>query len=213
MNLAYDVQESRSAWKTNAMALAMTLMGGALILLSLTMIAAGGRAGLWVADHVGLGHLYVEVWTWLRWPSTALVVMLAVAIAFYVLPDVEQRFKFITPGSVLATLAWLAATWAFGMYTAHFGNYNATYGSIGGVILLMTWLYASGLVFIAGGELNAAIEGESADGKELGARRPGEAPPPEEHRPSAVPLAPPRAPPLQRVPAPNGELQPTHPSR
>ena len=128
------------------------------------------------------------VWSWLRWPVTAVLIMLCAALAYYLLPDVEQKFKFITPGSVVGTLVWLLATWGFSEYAAHFGSYNVTYGSIGGVIVLLTWLYISGFIFLMGGEMNAIIEHAAPEGKDAGARAPGEAPPPPSERPSAVPV-------------------------
>jgi membrane protein len=164
-------------------------MGGAvLVLVAITALTAGGSAGFWLARHVGIGHQYVLVWSWLRWPVTAALNMLCVALAYYVLPDVKQRFKFITPGSVVGTLVWLVSTWGFAKYAANFGSYNVTYGSIGGVIVLLTWFYISGFIFMMGGEMNAIIEHAAPEGKDSGARAPGEAAPPPSERPSAMPV-------------------------
>lgn len=187
LNLAYDVKESRSFWKTEAIAFGMTLGGALLVLVGVAALAAGGDLGLWLARHLDFAKEYVFIWSWARWPVTAGVIMLAAAIGYYLLPDVEQEFRFITPGSIFGTLVWLAATWGFGFYAGHFGSYNVTYGSIGGVIVLMTWLYISGFVFLMGGEINAILEDHHPEGKALGARAPGEAPPPPEERPSAMP--------------------------
>jgi len=187
LNLAYDVKESRKWWHTELVAFGMTLGGAALVLISIALLTAGGSAGFWLAGKVGIAHQYVLVWSWLRWPVTALAMMLCAALAYYVLPDVKQKFKFITPGSVIGTLIWLACTFGFSVYAGNFGSYNVTYGSIGGVIVLLTWFYISGFVFLMGGEMNAIIEHAAPDGKASGARAPGEAPPPKSERPSAVP--------------------------
>jgi len=187
LNLAYDVKESRKWWRTELVAFGMTIGGAVLVLVAIGAVTAGGRAGFWLADRIGIEHQYVFVWSWLRWPVTALVIMLCAALAYYVLPDVKQKFKFITPGSVLGTLVWLLGTWGFSVYASNFGSYNVTYGSIGGVIVLLTWFYISGFIFLMGGEINAIIEHASPEGKDSGARAPGEAPPPESERPSAVP--------------------------
>jgi membrane protein len=187
LNLAYDVKESRKWWKTELIAFGMTIGGAVLVLIAIAAVTAGGALGFWLAGHIGIAKEYVLVWSWARWPITALVMMLCAALAYYVLPDVKQKFKFITPGSVIGTLVWLASTWGFSVYAGNFGNYNVTYGSIGGVIVLLTWFYLSGFIFLMGGEMNAIIEHAAPEGKESGARAPGEAPPPKSERPSAVP--------------------------
>ena len=113
LNLAYDVKESRPFWKTEALAFGMTIGGAVLVLVAVALLAAGGSAGFWLAERLGIASEYVFVWSWLRWPVTAAVIMLCAALAYYLLPDVEQEFKFITPGSVLGTMVWLLATWGF----------------------------------------------------------------------------------------------------
>ena len=188
LNLAYDVKESRPLWKTEALAFGTTIGGGLAILLSVTLLVAGGDLGFWLARHLGIDSVYVVAWHWARWPITLLLVMLLAALAYYALPDVKQSFKFITPGSMVGTLVSIGATWGFGQYATHFGSYNVAYGSIGGVIILMTWFYISGLIYLVGGEINAILEHRSPEGKEQGARAPGEAPPPAHEGPSAAPV-------------------------
>jgi membrane protein len=152
------------------------------------MLVAGSGAGLWLASHLHIGSVYVSVLSWARWPVTAAAIMFLAALVYYLLPDVKQRFKFITPGSIVGTLIWFLASWGFSVYASHFGSYNVTYGSIGGVIVLMTWLYITGFIMLMGGEINAIVEHAAIpEGKSAGARAPGEAPPPEEERPSAIP--------------------------
>lgn len=185
LNLAYDVKESRPWWRVNAYAVGTTIAGAVLILLALAMIALGGKAGELLADRLDIERYWTLVWSWLRWPLTSVVVMSVASLGYWLLPDVVQEFKFITPGSIVATILWLFATWAFTLYAEHLGNYDATYGSIGGVVVLMTWLYLSGFIFLVGGEVNAVIEHASPDGKERGARAPGAPPAPVLERPSA----------------------------
>jgi membrane protein len=187
LNLAYDVKESRPLWKTEALAIGMTIGGTVLALVGVTALVAGGDAGYWLAQQVGMATAYSFTWRWLRWPVTATSIMLAAALGYYLLPDVKQKFKYITPGSVGGTLVWLLGTAGFSQYVKHFGTYNVTYGSIGGVIVLMTWLYIAGFIFSLGGEINAILEHASLDGKERGAREEGQTPPPAEERPSAAP--------------------------
>ena len=174
LNLAYDVPESRPYWKTQGLALSVTLIGTLLIPLSFAILLLGGRVGAWAADKLALIDEFHLVWSWLRWPFTAGLVMLMLSLCYYLLPDVRQRFKYITPGSTIGTLAWLGSTWGFTQYVEHFGKYDVTYGSIGGVVVLMLWLYITGLIFILGGELNAILEHASVLGKAKGARDFGE---------------------------------------
>jgi membrane protein len=188
LNLSYDVKETRPFWHTQGLALGATAGGALLVLISVGVAVVGGDLGFWLSRHLGVAALYVDAWRWARWPVTALLTMLMAALGYYLLPDVEQEFKFITPGSVLGTLAALGATWGFGEYAAHFGGYDVAYGSIGGVIILMTWFYILGLIYLVGGEINAAVEHASSEGKSEGARRAGQRPPPRSARPSAAPV-------------------------
>jgi membrane protein len=96
------------------------------------------------------------------------LLVLAMAIVYYFAPDVEQKWKWITPGSVFAVLVTIVASLGFSFYVNNFGSYNKTYGSIGAVIVLLTWLYLTGLVILVGGEINAEIEHASPEGKEPG---------------------------------------------
>jgi membrane protein len=115
------------------------------------------------------------------------MITLGAAFSYYLLPDVEQKFKFITPGSVIGTFVWFLASWGFGTYVSHFGSYNLTYGSIGGVVVLLTWFFITGFILLMGGEMNAMVEQAVSGGKESGARAPDQAPPPPDQHPSAVP--------------------------
>jgi len=186
LNLSYDVKESRPWWKVQAIAIGITIATSALMLLSITGLALGSGVGVWLAGKLHVDQYWALLWSWLRWPITAAGVMLVLALLYYFLPDVKQEWRYITPGSVLATMLWLLLTWGFSFYAETFGSYDKTYGAIGGVIVLMTWLYISGFVFILGGEVNAVLEHASAEGKARGAREAGEAPPPQIERPSVA---------------------------
>ena len=171
MNKAYGVEEGRPAWKLMLLAVLYTI-GLAVILLMLAgLMIIGPQVIEWLASQVGLKDIVVILWTWLRLPLVVFLMMLVVAVLYYVTPDVEQDFRFITPGSVLAVIVWIAASIGFGIYVNNFGNYDATYGSIGAVIVLLLYFYISAAVLLFGAEMNAVIEHASSEGKDEGDKR------------------------------------------
>jgi membrane protein len=165
LNRTYDVKEGRPWWKVRALAILMTLVSGALALVAALVAIATAP----LADLVG-GPLGVAI-GWLRLPVAGLVMMFLWALIYYVLPDVEQRFRFITPGSVVGVVLWVAASWGFSKYVTSFGSYDKTYGSLGGVIVLVLWMWISSLVLLVGAEMNALVEHRSPEGKRQGAKR------------------------------------------
>lgn len=168
MNKAYDVEEGRPAWKRITLSVFYTV-GIALMLLSAAgLMVVGPEVMRWLAGWVGLEQLIVTLWTWLRWPVAILLMILAVAVTYYVAPDVEQSFRFITPGSVVAVLVWIVASLGFGLYVQNFGHYDATYGSVGAIIVMLLYFFISSAVLLFGAELNAVIEHHHPEGKAPG---------------------------------------------
>jgi membrane protein len=165
LNRCYDVKEQRPWWKVRLIAIFMTIVSGVLALVAALVAVAVAP----LADVVG-GPLGTAI-SWLRLPVAGLIMMLLWALLYYVLPDVEQSFRFITPGSVMGVVVWVIASWAFSMYVSHFGSYDKTYGSLGGVIVLLLWMWISSLVLLVGAETNALIEHRSPEGKRQGAKR------------------------------------------
>ncbi len=168
MNKAYDVAEGRPTWKLMLLSVVYTIATAVLLLATAMLMVLGPQAMEWLADMVGLRDVVVVLWTWVRWPLVVILLMLLVAVLYYVTPDVEQEFRFITPGSVLAVVVWIAASVAFGIYVQNFADYNATYGSIGAIIVLLLYFYISAAVLLLGAELNAVIEHHSVEGKDKG---------------------------------------------
>ena len=101
------------------------------------------------------------------------LVATGIGLIYYFGPDAEQDWAWITPGSLLAATLWLAGTLGFRLYVVNFGNYDATYGTLGGIIVLLLWFYLTGLVIVIGAEMNAEIEHASPWGKEKGEKVPG----------------------------------------
>lgn len=172
MNRAYDVQEGRPLWKLYPLSVLYTVGLAAMLLTAAALMVVGPTVITWSAEVLGLEELVVQLWTWLRWPAAVLLLVLAVAVFYYVTPDVEQEFRFITPGSLIAVLTWIAASLGFGFYVQNFADYSATYGSIGAIIVLLMYFYLSAAVLLFGAELNSVIEHQDPGGKDPGEKVP-----------------------------------------
>jgi membrane protein len=168
LNHAYGVEEGRPFWKVRGMAILLTIGLSVFLIASIVLLMFGPQLGGWLADFVGLGRAFEIAWNILRWPVILFLVIVAVAAIYYFAPDVDQRWKWITPGSVFAVILWMLVSLGFSYYVNNFGSYDKTYGSIGAIIVLLTWMYVSGLVILVGGEINAEIEHASANGKAPG---------------------------------------------
>lgn len=168
LNVAYDVTEGRPAWKLYPLSILYTIGVAGMMIAAVALLMIGPQAVQWIAHQVGMEQIFVTLWAWLRWPAALFLMTLAVAVIYYVAPDVEQEFRFITPGATLAVLVWLLASLAFNYYVSSFADYNATYGSIGAIIVLLLYFFISAAVLLFGAELNAAIEHRSSEGKNPG---------------------------------------------
>lgn len=171
LNVAYDVEESRPAWKRYPLSLIYTILIAAMLILAAGLLIIGPEVMQWLAQQVGLQQIFVLVWSWIRWPLALLLLILSVAMTYYLAPDVEQDFRFITPGSTLAVLVWIAVSLAFGYYVRNFADYSATYGSIGAIIVLLLYFFITSAVLLFGAEVNAAIEHQAMEGKAPGQKR------------------------------------------
>jgi membrane protein len=174
LNAAYDVTESRPWWKTRLIAIVLTIGIAVFILLSMFLIVAGPGVAERLAVRMQLGDAFKWTWWVLQWPVVFALVAGAIGLVYYFAPDVEQDWVWITPGSIFATMLWLAVSLGLKFYYQMMPNANAAYGTIGAVMVLMLWFYASGLALLLGAELNAEIEHASPYGKNPGERVPGE---------------------------------------
>lgn len=175
LNAAYDVEESRAFWKVRGLAVLLTVAISVFIIASATLVLFGGNLAELVGGWFGLGAAFVIAWKVLQWPLVFVLMTLAFAFVYFFAPDVrDQKWYFITPGSVLGLLLWLAASFGFRFYLQYFDNYSATYGSLGAVIILMFWLYVTGLAILIGGEVNSEIEHAAAERGHPDAKAEGE---------------------------------------
>jgi membrane protein len=176
MNVMYEVEEDRPFWKVYGLSIFMSLAVVVLLLGALVLVVFGESIGVTVADLVGLGSVFATLWSILQWPVVALVVLFAFALIYYFAPAAKQRFRWISPGSILAFVFWLIFSLLFSLYTSTFGgsSYSDTYGSLAGVIVLMLYVYYSALIMLIGAEMNQVIEWHIPGGKNEGDKIPEE---------------------------------------
>ena len=166
--------ESRPWWKTRIIAIGLTIGIAAFVLISMFLVIAGPGLAEHLATTFGLGPAFKWAWWLLQWPVVFVLVATAIGLVYFFAPDVEQDWVWITPGSVLATLLWMVVSIALKLYYQLVPSANASYGAIGGVMVLMLWFYCSGIALLLGAEMNAEIEHASPYGKDPGERVPGE---------------------------------------
>lgn len=180
-NAIYEMPEGRPFWKLRPQQMGIALVMVLLLAASgLAVVVTGGIAEQ-VGQVIGVGDTAVTVWGIAKWPVLVLVVSFMFAFLFWAAPNVEQpKFRWLSPGGIAAVVLWIVASAAFAFYVANFGSYNKTYGSLGGVVAFLVWLWISNLAILVGAELNA----ELARGKELREGR--------DVRREDVPILPPR---------------------
>lgn len=175
LNVAYDVKESRPWWKTRLQAIGLTMSLSVLIISALLLVLYGGRILEGLAANFDFGSAFVMTWKVVQWPLVFAVMLLAFALIYYFAPDLrEQKWTWVTPGAVIGVVLWLLASFGFRTYLHFFDSYSATYGSLGAVIILMLWLYLTGVAVLVGGELNAELEHVAATRGVSGAKAKGE---------------------------------------
>jgi membrane protein len=174
LNRVYDIEEGRSWWKTRLTAILLTIALAVFVLVAIFLVMVGPTLAEWLASQMGLGTAFEITWKILQWPVVLALIAVGIGLIYYVAPDAEQDWEWITPGAVLATVLWLVASLAFKIYVANFADYNATYGSLGGLIVLLLWFYLTGLAILIGAEMNAEIEQASASGRNAGDTVPGQ---------------------------------------
>ncbi|WP_224814645.1 YihY/virulence factor BrkB family protein [Hasllibacter sp. MH4015] len=169
MNIAYDEEETRGFLHLNALAIGLTLLVAAGVILG---IAAAVVVPI-VLETVGLGETANTILSLARWPVLLLFTLAGLAVIYRLGPDRDDaRWRWLTPGATLAAILWVAGSFAFTIYVESFGSYNETYGSIGAVIVLLTWLWMSALIVMLGAEINSEMEHQTRRDTTTGPREP-----------------------------------------
>jgi membrane protein len=181
LNVMYGVRETRRWLYVRLSAIALTAVLITLIVLALLLILYGGEIGVGVAEYFERGRLFSTIWTLGQVPLAIVFALLAFAMIYYFAPDLkEQKWYWITPGSIVGVALWISVSSLFRIYLRHFDMYSNNYGSLGAVVVLLLWFYLSGAAILIGGKINAEIENAAAkagvpDAKLRGEKEPYEA--------------------------------------
>jgi membrane protein len=162
LNVAYDVVDARPWWQRRLVALTLTVGVSLFTLTGLVLLIFGEELGRAAAGALGLGGLFEVSWALLRWALSVIFLVVGVGLMYHFAPARRPRWRWISPGSAFAVIAWIAMSLGLRVYATTYATYNATYGSIAGVILLLLWLYLSGAVLLIGAEIDSEIWGVAA---------------------------------------------------
>ncbi len=164
LNVAYDIPETRSIWKTRLLALELTFIIGTLVTFAFAFMIVGPRFGGFLAAHLGLTWEFALIWPILRYVLAVTFVVIAIEALYFMAPNLKQRFVSTLPGAVLAVIGWIALSDGLSLYFRKYAHLNKTYGVLGGGIALLMWLYWSGFLILLGAELNSEIIQHRGDG-------------------------------------------------
>jgi membrane protein len=156
LNIVYGVEEDRGFVKTTLLAIGITVGAVVAMIVAMTAVSVLGLVERLLPFSSPLLHTVLQVASWI---AAAATVSLVIALVYRYAPNrPNPKWAWLTPGSIAATLLWIVATLGFGFYVTNFGSYNATYGSLGAVVVFLTWLYLTGYILLMGGELNSELE-------------------------------------------------------
>ena len=158
-NSIYEIEEGRPFWKLRPLQILVTLILVLLLAVVVLGLIVSGPLAQAIGDAVGLDGAAVTAWQWGKWPVLLIMVMFMLAILYFTAPNAKlPGFKWISPGSILAVVVWVIASALFAFYVANFGSYNKTYGTLGGVVTFLVWMWITNLAVLFGAELNAELE-------------------------------------------------------
>jgi membrane protein len=160
LNAAHHVRDGRPWFKVRAIAFGLSLLTATLLLAALFVALAGNHFIAWLGAGLRIHRAVVLVWKVIQWPAVIFFVTFSCSLIYHCGPDLKKRrrWRWFTPGAAVGVLVWIAAALGFRMYLHFFNNYSVSYGSLGAVMILLVWLYVSGLACLIGAEINAEIE-------------------------------------------------------
>ncbi len=163
MNIAYGVEESRSFIKARLVSILLTFGLIVSLIVALVLPVFGGVILEFIKGILHVPDNMQIIFQILRWLLAVTVMVLVLSVLYKMAPNKDFPFKHVFPGAITATILWQLVSLGFSYYVSNFGNYSATYGSLGGVIILMLWLFLTGLILVLGGEVNAIYHRHTKD--------------------------------------------------
>jgi len=157
LDTAYDVTDHRPMWKARLLAVGLALISGFLLMAAIAALVIGPKICAWLAVRTGMSLVFLSLWPIVHWTIALGSAVFALQTIYLLAPNVKHRFRSTLPGAVFSVACCMALSYLIGIYFRYFENYNRIYGTLGGVLALMTWLYWAYFVFLAGGELNAEL--------------------------------------------------------
>ena len=158
INRAYNIRTRRNIATQKALSIALTLALSGLWLMSMTIILVGPQITQNIFEFMGIASETNTFWTSVRIPMAFVLNLIALSVLYYIAPEAKQKFRWILPGAITSTILWMVASSAFRVFLRNFGAYNKTYGSLAALVILMIWLWLSGLVFLLGAEINSLMK-------------------------------------------------------
>nr|WP_317851936.1 YihY/virulence factor BrkB family protein [Planococcus sp. 4-30] len=158
LNLSYKVAEDRPILLARGMSIIMTVLLIFILIVALALPIFGEQLGLLIFSFLGLEEGFLALWNSIRFTIPGIITFVACAIIYWLAPNVKMSILSVLGGAAFAASGWLLTSYLFSLYVSNFGNFSATYGSIGGVIILMLWLYISAMLLIVGGQINAVMK-------------------------------------------------------
>ncbi len=163
LNAVYEVREERSYIAAKLNAIWLTVACSVLVVAAAVVVLYGGSLANLISSHIGLSGIVNILWKVVQWPVALFFLLLSFGLVYYFAPDLKKRkWHWISPGAIAGIILWLIVSFALRVYLHFFSSYSKAYGSIGAVLILLLWLYVTGLAILIGGEINAEIETAAA---------------------------------------------------
>jgi membrane protein len=157
LNVVHEVEETRPLWKRFSLSVVFAPALGVMVIVGAGLLLIGPQLAESLAGRVDLDEAFVALWWWLRIPVALFLLMLAVSVVYYFVPNTNRSFRFVVPGAVVAVIVWALALLGFSFYLSNFANYGAVYGSLAAAVALLVYLYLSAAALLLGAEVNEAV--------------------------------------------------------